>query len=199
MATIYAAYFALHVVGNTRGQGDLWWGRVVSLSMAVVAVTAPFLGSLADRADLRRALFIGFTALSVAATGLMATVEPGMVAWGVLLAVAGNVGFESARSSTTTPGSRSSRRLAARAGSPRGALPLATARSSRCWSPCRSSAPAPSTARSSSRRRCSVALPCLRSCGCHPPRAPACRSGALRDGVADVTAGLRTILAHPQL
>jgi UMF1 family MFS transporter len=96
MATIYAAYYAIGVVGNERGEGDLWWGRVVSVSMAVVAITAPFLGAVADRSGVRRSLFMGFTALAVAATALMATVEPGMVAWGFLLGVLGNVGFEGA-------------------------------------------------------------------------------------------------------
>jgi UMF1 family MFS transporter len=96
MATIYAAYYALAVVGNERGDGDLWWGRVVSVSMAIVAVTSPFLGGLADRAGLRRSLFIGFTVLSVSATALMATVHPGMVLWGFILGVLGNVGFEGA-------------------------------------------------------------------------------------------------------
>src|SRR5205823_13647439 len=78
-ATIYAAYYAMAVVGNETGLGDLWWGRVISLSMAAVALTSPFLGGLADRAGIRRPLFIGFTALSVMATALLATVQPGMV------------------------------------------------------------------------------------------------------------------------
>lgn len=96
LATIYAAYYALGVVGNERGEGDLWWGRVVSVSMFLVAVSSPFLGGLADRAGVRRPLFAAFTVLSVIATALMATVEPGMVVWGFLLGVAGNVGFEGA-------------------------------------------------------------------------------------------------------
>ena len=96
LATIYAAYYAMGVVGNERGAGDLWWGRVISVSMATVALTSPFLGGIADRAGVRRRLLIGFTALSVVATALMATVEPGMVVWGFLLAVVGNVGFEGA-------------------------------------------------------------------------------------------------------
>lgn len=95
-ATIYAAYYALGVVGNADGAGDLWWGRVVSVSMGLVALTSPFLGGIADRAGVRRPLFVGFTAVSVAATALMATVEPGMVVWGFLLGVIGNVGFEGA-------------------------------------------------------------------------------------------------------
>jgi UMF1 family MFS transporter len=96
MATIYSAYYALGVVGNARGEGDLWWGRVVSVSMALVAVSSPFLGALADRSGIRRSLFVGFTALSVTATALLATVEPGMVLWGFVLGVAGNLGFEAA-------------------------------------------------------------------------------------------------------
>ena len=95
-ATIYGAYYAMGVVGNDAGAGDLWWGRVISVSMAIVAVTSPFLGGIADRAGIRRPLFIGFTALAVSATALMATVQPGMVIWGFVLGVLGNVGYESA-------------------------------------------------------------------------------------------------------
>ena len=96
LGTIYATYYAVAVVGNDAGAGDLWWGRVISVSMAIVALTSPFLGGIADRAGVRRPLFIGFTALSVGATALMSTVEPGMVTWGFVLAVLGNVGFEGA-------------------------------------------------------------------------------------------------------
>jgi len=95
-ATIYAAYYAMSVVGNATGDGDLWWGRVISVSMAAVALSSPLLGGIADRAGIRRPLFIGFTLLSVTATALMATVKPGMVVWGFLLGVLGNVGYESA-------------------------------------------------------------------------------------------------------
>jgi len=96
MGTIYSAYFAGVVVGNMQGEGDLWWGRVVSVSMAIVAVTSPILGAVADLAGVRRALFVSFTLLSVTATALMTTVEPGMIARGFLLAVVGNIGFEGA-------------------------------------------------------------------------------------------------------
>jgi UMF1 family MFS transporter len=95
-ATIYATYYAMAVVGNESGAGDLWWGRVISVSMGVVAVTSPFLGGLADRAGIRRPLFIAFTALAVLSTALMATVHPGMVMWGFILGVLGNVGYEGA-------------------------------------------------------------------------------------------------------
>src|SRR5262249_13490587 len=84
------------VVGNEGGAGDLWWGRVISLSMGVVAVTSPFMGGLADRAGIRRPLFIGFTSLAVLSSALMATVHPGMIVWGFVLGVLGNIGYEGA-------------------------------------------------------------------------------------------------------
>ena len=96
VATIYAAYYALAVVGNERGEGDLWWGRVVSISMATVALTSPVMGAIADHVGLRKRLLFVYTYVSVAATALMATVGPGMVLWGALLAVVGTVGFEGA-------------------------------------------------------------------------------------------------------
>jgi UMF1 family MFS transporter len=96
MGTVYAAYYANAVVGNAGGAGDLWWGRVVAVSMAMVAVTSPFLGAVADLSGIRRPLFAAFTTLAVVSAALMATVAPGMVTWGFALGVLGNVGFEGA-------------------------------------------------------------------------------------------------------
>src|SRR5574337_1189948 len=95
-ATIYATYYAQVVVGNARGEGDLWWGRLISTSMAIVALISPILGGVADRAGIRKRLFFVATYLSVTATALMATVEQGMVLRGFVLGVLGMVGFEGA-------------------------------------------------------------------------------------------------------
>ena len=95
-ATVFPAYYANTVVGNADGRGDFWWGLAVSVSMAVVALTSPFLGGIGDHAGIRKPLLIGFTLLSVAATALLATVQPGMVLWGFALAVIGIVAFEAA-------------------------------------------------------------------------------------------------------
>ena len=95
-ATVYSKYYALAVVGNDRGQGDFWWGLAVTTSMAVVALSAPPLGAIADHGGLRKRFLVVFTSVSVAATALMATVGRGDVLWGWLLAVLGTVGFESA-------------------------------------------------------------------------------------------------------
>jgi UMF1 family MFS transporter len=95
-ATVYSKYYALAVVGNERGEGDFWWGLAVTTSMAVVALSAPPLGAIADHAGARKRFMFLLTYMSVAATALMATVGPGDVLWGWLLAVIGTVGFESA-------------------------------------------------------------------------------------------------------
>lgn len=95
-ATVYSKYYALAVVGNERGEGDFAWGLAVTTSMALVAVSAPPLGAIADHAGVRKRFLLLLTYVSVAATALMATVDKGDVVWGWFLAVVGTVGFEAA-------------------------------------------------------------------------------------------------------
>lgn len=95
-ATIFSVYYARAIVGNEEGAGDLWWGRVVSVSVAFVAVTSPILGSIADRAGLRKRLLFFYTYVCIGAVALFTTLQPGMVLWGFTLAVLANIGFEGA-------------------------------------------------------------------------------------------------------
>jgi len=81
-------------VGNERGEGDFLWGLAVTTSMAIVALSSPPLGAIADYAGVRKRLLFVFTYVSVLATALMATVGKGDVLWGWFLAVVGTVGFE---------------------------------------------------------------------------------------------------------
>jgi UMF1 family MFS transporter len=64
--------------------------------MIIGALTSPLLGGVADHAGARKRFFVGFTVVCVATTALMATVGPGMVLWGWILAVVGVVTFEAA-------------------------------------------------------------------------------------------------------
>ena len=96
LATIYPAYYANLVVGNATGHGDFLWGAAISTAMVIGALTSPLLGGIADHAGARKRFFIGFTVVCVATTALMATVRPGMVMWGWVLAVAGVVTYEAA-------------------------------------------------------------------------------------------------------
>ena len=93
-ATIWSAYYANAIVGNDTGVGDLWWGRAVSLSMLVVALTSPIVGAIADYAGVRKRLLISYSVLCVTGTCLLATVEPGMLVWGFALSVIATVGLE---------------------------------------------------------------------------------------------------------
>ena len=94
--TVYSKYYALAVVGNEHGEGDFWWGLSVTISMVIVALASPPLGAIADHAGVRKRFLGLLTYLAVGATALMATVRPGDVVWGLLLAVVGTVGFEAA-------------------------------------------------------------------------------------------------------
>jgi len=95
-ATIWGAYFVEAVVGNEDGSGDLWWGRAISLSMFVVALTSPWLGALADGRTSRRKLFTVFTLASVLGTFGMAWAGPGDLLWAFGVTVLGTIGFEGA-------------------------------------------------------------------------------------------------------
>ena len=44
----FSVYFRQVVVGEGT-RGDLLWGRAISISMLIVALTAPWLGAAADR------------------------------------------------------------------------------------------------------------------------------------------------------
>ena len=97
VATVFGIYYTTTIVGNERGLGDLWWGRVISASMIAVALTGPVLGALADRAGRRKQAFVAFTLLCIACVALFATIRPGMIVWGFALAALANFAFESAQ------------------------------------------------------------------------------------------------------
>lgn len=93
-AAVFNVYFANVIVGNADGRGDLLWGWVGSASVAVVALTSPLLGAVADRAGVRRRLMVAYTLLGVAAVAAFVRLEPGMVWPAFALAVLANIGFE---------------------------------------------------------------------------------------------------------
>ncbi|HDZ61580.1 MAG TPA: MFS transporter [Nitrospirae bacterium] len=95
-ATIFSIYYATYIVGNETGLGDLWWGRVISVSMLFVALTSPLLGSVADRAGMRKKMLFFYTYLCVISVSLFITIDQGMILWGFVLAVLANIGFEGA-------------------------------------------------------------------------------------------------------
>jgi UMF1 family MFS transporter len=95
-ATVFSVYFANHIVGNEAGLGDLWWGRVLSVSMLFVAVTSPLMGAIADKSGKRKRMLFFFTYLCIVCVSLFVTVQEGMILWGFILAVLANIGVEGA-------------------------------------------------------------------------------------------------------
>jgi UMF1 family MFS transporter len=69
------------------------WGYAVSLSMLFVAITAPYLGALADRKNLHRKFLVFCCLIGAFATGLLFFAKPGMYMVATLLFIIANIGF----------------------------------------------------------------------------------------------------------
>lgn len=93
-AVVFPVYYATVIVGNETGLGDLWWGRAISVSMAIVALSSPFLGGIADYGGLRKRFLFLYTALSVTAIASFTLLDKGMVIEGFALIIIANLGME---------------------------------------------------------------------------------------------------------
>lgn len=93
-AVVFPVYYVQTIVGNETGTGDLWWGRAISLSMALVALSSPFIGGIADYAGYRKKFLFFYTALSVGAIASLSFLKEGMIYEGFLLIIAANLGME---------------------------------------------------------------------------------------------------------
>ncbi|MBI5635115.1 MAG: MFS transporter [Nitrospirae bacterium] len=93
-AVIFPVFYVSSIVGNASGQGDVWWGRAISLSMAFVALSSPFLGGIADYSGRRKRLLLLYTTVCVAAVAMFSLLEKGMVLEGFLLVLIANIGME---------------------------------------------------------------------------------------------------------
>jgi len=94
VAVVFPVYYVNVIVGNDAGLGDAWWGRAISISMAIVALSSPLLGGIADYSGLRKKFLFIYTVLSVAAIASLSLLERGMFFEGVLLVIAANIGME---------------------------------------------------------------------------------------------------------
>jgi len=93
-AVIFPVYFANYLIGNESGLGDLWWGRAVSLSMAIVVLSSPLLGGIADFSGIRKRLLFIYTMLCVLAVASFSFIQKGMAVEVFLLVVLANIGME---------------------------------------------------------------------------------------------------------
>jgi UMF1 family MFS transporter len=93
-AVIFPVFYVSSIAGNAAGQGDLWWGRAISLSMAFVALTSPFLGGVADFSGRRKRLLFFYTAVCVISVSCFSLLKKGMALEGFLLILMANIGME---------------------------------------------------------------------------------------------------------
>jgi UMF1 family MFS transporter len=94
LAVIFQVYYINAIVGNAAGQGDLWWGRAISVSMLVVSLTSPFLGGISDYSGLRKRLLALYTTVCVATVAGFSLLSPGAILPGFILIVLATVGME---------------------------------------------------------------------------------------------------------
>jgi len=93
-AVVFPVYYVSVIVGNRAGEGDLWWGRAISASMAFVALSSPLLGGIADYSGTRKRLLACYTLLCVSCVASFSFLRSGMAVEGFLLVVGANIGME---------------------------------------------------------------------------------------------------------
>jgi MFS transporter, UMF1 family len=93
-SVVFPVYYVNSIVGNESGLGDLWWGRAISVSMAFVALSSPFLGGIADYGGIRKRLLFLYTAISISAVASLSFLQKGMIFEGFTLITLANLGME---------------------------------------------------------------------------------------------------------
>ncbi|HOG30474.1 MAG TPA: MFS transporter, partial [Vicinamibacterales bacterium] len=104
VTVVFSVVFPRLVVGDgpEYRYGNLLWSVALSVSYALVVLTAPLLGAIMDfRAAKKRFLF-GSYALTVVATAMLYFVTPGRAPLGVALVVLSNYGFSVGESFTSS-------------------------------------------------------------------------------------------------
>ena len=98
LTTVYNAFFVAVVAagaGLNPATGTLLWTATVALGNAIVLVTAPVLGALADARAAKKRLLLFASVGCIAATALLARIGPGEVVSATLLVAVSLVCFES--------------------------------------------------------------------------------------------------------
>jgi len=97
LTTIFNAYFVAVVAGGAsglpKGSGTLLWTVAISIPNALVLVSAPMLGAMADHYAIKKPLLLVSTVGCVLSTALLALVGPGDVWLAIGLVVVSNLAF----------------------------------------------------------------------------------------------------------
>jgi len=93
LLAVYSAYFKGTVVGGA--EGSRYWGIAVGIAMLIVAITSPFLGTLADFTASKKRFLLIFSIITWVFTALLFFVQKGDVFIGMLFFVIAEVGYRS--------------------------------------------------------------------------------------------------------
>lgn len=93
LLAVYAVYFKNGVVAGP--EGSALWGLALTIAMLVVAVIAPFLGTLADYSRRKKSFLLIMTSVSVIFTGLLFFVQKGDIFLGMLFFILAEIGYRS--------------------------------------------------------------------------------------------------------
>ncbi len=104
VTVVYAIYYKQYIVGDftialghwVRNPGDFLWGLGGSLSMSLVALSAPVMGAVADYSNRKKLFMLIYTLVCIGAMASLYFLQPGMILQGLLLFILGNLGFEGA-------------------------------------------------------------------------------------------------------
>lgn len=95
LLAVYSAYFQNAVVGGAAG--TRLWGIAVGIAMLVVAVTSPFLGTIADFSGAKKKFLAFYTGMTVLFTAGLFFAEPGNVLVGMGFFIVAEIGYRSAQ------------------------------------------------------------------------------------------------------
>ncbi len=94
VTVVYSVYFR-NVVVNDGELGTALWGRAVSISMLLVAISAPILGAVADYSRSKKKFLFINCYLTVIFTALLYFVKAGDIKTGMIFFIVANYGFNS--------------------------------------------------------------------------------------------------------
>ena len=95
VTVVFSVYFKEKVVGN-RADGTLLWSIAISLSMFLVAISAPIFGAVADYSRSKKKFLFIMTYVTIIFTGLLFFVDPGDILKGIVFFVIANFAFNTA-------------------------------------------------------------------------------------------------------
>lgn len=92
---VYVIYFKNVVVGgDDPGHSDFLWGLSLSISAALVALSSPLIGAVADVYNARKRVLLVYTFIAIGATLALSFSAAGMIAFAMVFYILANAGFE---------------------------------------------------------------------------------------------------------